>query len=144
NDASRFAATTTIEVADRPWTLRFNSNRDFEAGSSTNLEMLTLISGSLMSLLLFTITRSQTRAQITAVSATRELIHSEKSLRKTLGERKTVEGALLKSKEELLLAHYRFHVAEEASNSFHYDWNLETDTVERKIGRASCRERVRE
>src|SRR5438309_5087662 len=36
NDASRFAATTTIEVADRPWTLHFNSNRDFEAGSSTN------------------------------------------------------------------------------------------------------------
>ena len=131
NDASRFAATTTIEVADRPWTLHFNSNRDFEAGSSTNLEMLTLISGALLSLLLFAITRSQTRAQITAVSATRELIHSEKSLRKTLGERKTVEAALLKSKEELLLAHYRFQVAEEASNSFHYDWNLETNTVER-------------
>src|SRR5437660_11712946 len=99
NSASRFGAMTTIEVADRPWTLHFNSNRDFEAGSSTNLEMLTLISGSLMSLLLFAITRSQTRAQITAVSATRELIHSEKSLRKTLGERKTVEAALRKSKE---------------------------------------------
>ena len=131
DNASRFAAITTIEIADRPWTLRFKTNRNFEAASSANFEMLTLISGALLSLLLFAITRSQTRAQITAVSATRELIHSEKSLRKSLGERKTVEAALRKSKEELLLANYRFHVAEEASNSFHYDWNLETDTVER-------------
>jgi len=131
SNASRFAAITTIEIADRPWTLRFETNRNFEANSSANFEMLTLISGALLSLLLFAITRSQTRAQITAVSATRELIHAEKSLRKSLGERKTVEAALRKSKEELLLANYRFHVAEEASNSFHYDWNLETDTVER-------------
>src|SRR2546426_1985864 len=131
NNASRFAAITTIEIADRPWSLRFKTNRNFEAASSANFEMLTLIGGALLSLLLFAITRSQTRAQITAVSATRELIHSEKSLRKSLGERKTVEAALRKSKEELLLANYRFHVAEEASNSFHYDWNLETDTVER-------------
>ena len=131
NNAARFAATTTIEIADRPWTLRFNTNRNFEANSSANFEMLTLISGAILSLLLFAVTRSQTRAQITAVSATRELIHSEKSLRQSLGERKTVEAALRKSKEGLLLANYRFHVAEEASNSFHYDWNLETDTVER-------------
>src|SRR2546423_7130057 len=59
NNASRFGAMTTIEVADRPWTLHFNSNRDFEAGSSSNLEMLTLIIGALLRLLLIAITRSQ-------------------------------------------------------------------------------------
>ena len=130
-NASGFGATTTIDIADRPWTLHFNTNRNFEAQSSANFELITLVSGALLSLLLFAITRSETRAQITAVSATRELVHSEKSLRQSLGERKTVEAALRKSKEELLLANYRFQVAEEASNSFHYDWNLDTDTVER-------------
>src|SRR5207237_4760802 len=104
-----------------------------EAASSANFEMLTLISGALLSLLLFAITRSQTRAQITAVSATRELIHSEKSLRKSLGERKTVEAALRKSKEEMLLANYRFNVAEAASISFHSDWDVDTDKVERSM-----------
>jgi PAS domain S-box-containing protein len=131
NNSSRFATITAIEISGRLWILRFKTNRNFEADSSADFEMLTLIGGALLSLLLFAITRSQTRAQITAVSATRELIHAEKSLRRSLGERQTVEAALRKSKEELLLANYRFHVAEEASNSFHYDWNLETDTVDR-------------
>src|SRR5437660_10281458 len=58
NSASQFAAITTIEIADRPWTLRFKTNRNFEADSSANLEMLTLIGGALLSLLLFAITRS--------------------------------------------------------------------------------------
>src|SRR5260370_36810003 len=66
-----------------------------------------------------------------AVSAPRELRHSERSLRRSMGESEVAEVALRKSKDELLLANYRFQGAEEASNSCSYDWNLETDTVVR-------------
>ena len=131
SEASRFSVTTTLPVAQRSWTLNFRTNRDFEAGSGTNLAMPTFLSGVMLSVLLFAITRSQTRARTMAVSATRELRHSERSLRRSLGEREVAEVALRKSKDELLLANYRFQVAEEASNSFSYDWNLETDTVVR-------------
>ncbi len=129
--ASRFDTTTAIPVAQRLWTLNFNSNSDFETDSATNFATLTLLSGGLLSLLLFAVTRSQARAQGAAVSATRELRYSDKNLRRSLGERDLAQAALRKSKEELLLANYRFQVAEEASKSFSYDWNLEADTVVR-------------
>src|SRR5207249_4855207 len=54
-----------------------------------------------------------------------------KRLWKSLRERKEAEAALVESKEKLLLANYRFRVAEEASRSFNYDWNLQSDTVVR-------------
>jgi len=120
--ASRFGTTATIPVADGPWTLHFTTNNDFEAGSATNLATFTLLGGGVLSLVLFAVTRSQTRARQVAVSAARELKHSENSLRKSLAEQKQTE-------EILRLANHRFRVAEEAAKSFHYDWNLETDTV---------------
>lgn len=128
---SRFGTTMTIPLADSPWTLSFNTNSDFDAGSETNFATLTLLVGGVLSLVLFSITRSQTRAQGAAVSAKRELRHSEKSLRKSLGEQEHAEEELRKSEEKVRLANYRFRVAEEASKSFNYDWNLETDTVVR-------------
>src|SRR5262249_36501504 len=128
---SRFNTTTTIPVADGRWSLRFKTNNDFEAGSATNLGTVALLIGGLLSLLLFLITRSQTRARNLALSAARELRHSEASLRKSLEEQKQTENALRNSEEILRLANYRFRVAEEASKSFHYDWNLKADTVVR-------------
>jgi PAS domain S-box-containing protein len=128
---SRFGMTTTIPVTDGPWSLHFTSNNDFEAGSATNLATSTLFGGGLLSLVLFVVTRSQTRAQHVAVSAARELKRSEDSLRKSLEEQTQTEAALRKSEEILRLANHRFRVAEEASKSFHYDWNLEADTVVR-------------
>ena len=129
--ASRFGTTTTIPVADRPWSLQFKTNSDFEAGSATNFATFTLLGGGLLSLVLFAVTRSQTRAQQIAVSAARELKHSENSLRKSLAEQNQTAAALRQSEEILRLANHRFRVAEEASRSFHYDWNLEADTVVR-------------
>ena len=129
DEASRFAAITTLSVADRLWILRFKTNHDFEADSATNFAILTLLSGGFLSLLLFVLTSSQTRARVVAVSAERELRHSEKSLRKSRGKQEHAEEELRKSEEKLRLANYRFRVAEEASKSFNYDWNLETDTV---------------
>jgi PAS domain S-box-containing protein len=130
-NGSRFGSTTQIRVADSQWSLKFNTSQGFEEGSATNFATLTLLGGGLLSVLLFAITRSQTRAHARAVNAARELKHSEKSLRRSLRERETTEEALRRSKADLLLANYRFQVAEEASKSFHYDWNLETDTVVR-------------
>jgi PAS domain S-box-containing protein len=130
-NGSRFGSTTTIRVADGLWSLKFNSNQGFEEGSATNFATLTLLGGTILSVLLFAITRSQTRSHARAVNAARELKHSEKSLRLSLRERERTEEALRRSKADLLLANYRFQVAEEASKSFHYDWNLETDTVVR-------------
>ena len=134
NDAmstSRFSTTANIPVADGPWTLHFTSNNDFEAGSATNFATFTLLGGGILSLVLFAVTRSQTRAHRVAVNAARELKHSENSLRKSLEEQTQAEAALRKSEEVLRLANHRFRVAEEASKSFHYDWNLEADTVVR-------------
>ena len=128
---SRFRSTTTIPLADRPLTLSFNTNSDFEAESATNFTTAALLGGVILSLVLFSITRSQTRAQVVAVSARRDLRHSEKSLRKSIGEQEHAEEELRKSEEKLRLANYRFRVGEEASKSFNYDWNLETDTVVR-------------
>ena len=127
----RFGTTTTIPVADGPWSLHFTSNNDFEAGSATNFATFTLLGGGILSLVLFAVARSQTQAHDVAVSAARELKHSENSLRKSLEEQKQTEAALRKSEEILRLANHRFRVAEEASKSFHYDWNLEADTVVR-------------
>src|SRR6266550_9133855 len=129
--ASRFGTNTTIPVAGGPWSLQFASNSDFETGSATSFATFTLLGGGLLSLVLFQVTRSQTRAQNVAVSAARELKHSENSLRKSLEEQKQTAAALRESEEILRLANYRFRVAEAAANSFHYDWNLETDTVVR-------------
>jgi len=129
--ASRFGSSTTIPVADSPWTLHFTTNSDFEAGSATNFSTFTLLGGGLLSLILFLVTRSQTRAQTEALSAARELKHSENSLRKSLEEQKQTAAALRESEEILRLANYRFRVAEAAAKSFHYDWNLELDKVVR-------------
>src|SRR6267143_3934346 len=129
--ASRFGSSTTIPVADSPWTLHFTTNSDFEAGSATNFSTFTLLGGGLLSLILFLVTRSQTRAQNEALSAARELKHSENSLRKSLEEQKQTAAALLESEEILRLANYRYRVAEAAAKSFHYDWNLELDKVVR-------------
>src|SRR6266581_1646991 len=127
----RFRAITTIDVSGRPWTLEFSSAPDFEAQSASMFSTLTLLAGGFLSFVLYAITWSQTRAQSRAERALRELRATEKSLRKSLKDRKQAEAALLESKEKLLLANYRFRVAEEASKSFNYDWNLETDTVVR-------------
>jgi len=129
DESPAFQTRTTIGVAARPWTLEFSSTPEFEAVSARMFATIILLIGGFLSFVLYAITRSQTRAQHTAETALRELRFSDRTLRQSLKERKEAEAALLRSREELLLANYRFRVAEEASNSFNYDWNLETDTV---------------
>lgn len=127
--SDRFMAQTATRIAERPWALSFTSGTEFDSAWPVNFALMTLVGGGLLSLLLFSITTSQTRARVVAERAARELKQSEKSLRKSLTEQEQAEAALRQSEEVLRLANYRFRVAEEASKSFHYDWNLETDTV---------------
>ncbi len=127
----RYTSQELITIDERPWTLRFKSNPQFDSGSPLTLGLLTLLGGGLLSILLFTLTTAQTRARVLGERALRELKQRERSLRKSFDNQKQAETAVRKSEEELRVANYRFRVAEEASKSFHYDWNLETDSVVR-------------
>src|SRR5207245_4926379 len=104
NEVPRFRGTTTIDVSGRSWTLEFSSTPDFEAVSDRMFSTLTLLIGGFLSFVLYAITWSQTRTQTRAERALRELRATEKSLRKSLRERKEAEAALVESKEKLLLA----------------------------------------
>src|SRR5262249_40600405 len=118
---SPFTSQTTIDIDERPWTLKFKSSPQFGSGSPLALALLTLLGGGLLSVLLFTVTTAQVRARVLGERALRELKQRERSLRKSLDEQRQAEGAVRKSEEELRVANYRFRVAEEASKSFHYD-----------------------
>lgn len=128
---ARYNSISTVDIAERPWTITFNSSPEFDSASPLNFAFLTLLGGGLLSLLLFGITTAQARSHVVAERALRELKQTEKSLRKSVAEQSQAEAALRLSEEDLRLANYRFRVAEEASKSFHYDWNLEADTVVR-------------
>jgi PAS domain S-box-containing protein len=97
--SSKFASLSTINVAGRPWTISYQSGPEFDAGSPLSLALMTLLGGGLISLLLFVITTSQTRARAIAERAVRELKQSEKSLRQSLHDKTTAESALRKSEE---------------------------------------------
>ena len=85
NSASRLRAATTVDVAGRTWSLAFAARPEFY--SSTRGFYETVIGGLLVSLVLFTVTRSQGRARAAAESAASELRLSESRLRKTLNDR---------------------------------------------------------
>jgi len=127
----QFTSQTMTAVAGRPWMLTFKSSPQFDSASPLSFALLTLLGGGLLSLVLFTITTAQARARVVTERALMGLKQRERSSRKSLEDQKQAEMALRKSEEELRLANYRFRVAEEASKSFHYDWNLQTDTVVR-------------
>src|SRR5437870_5763768 len=110
-EVSRFRGTNTIYVSGKSWTLEFSSTPDFEAVSARMFSTLTLLIGGFLSYVLYAITWSQTRTQTRSDHGLRELRATEKSLRKSLRERKEAEAALVESKEKLLLANYRFRVA---------------------------------
>jgi PAS domain S-box-containing protein len=97
-ETGRFSQSTTIDVADRSWTLAFMSSPDF--GSSSWFYIYsTAASGLLVSLVLFGLTRTQARARTAAELAAIELTESEATIRSTLSEREKAEAALMESQE---------------------------------------------
>jgi signal transduction histidine kinase/ActR/RegA family two-component response regulator len=60
---SRLTARGTVEIAGRPWTLVFTPTRAFGAGSRSALVPIVALSGLLVSLMLFGLSRAQAVAQ---------------------------------------------------------------------------------
>jgi len=95
----RFAATNTLEVASRPWTISYASRPGFDVTFSQSWVPYTLAAGTLISLLFFAVTRSQTRARAKAERTEAEVRASEAKVRKTLAERELAERAVKESEE---------------------------------------------
>jgi signal transduction histidine kinase len=80
--APRFAATNSIIVAGRPWTLAFASNPN-----NVNPAPITLLCGLIVSGMLWGITKSQSRAREAAERHTAELQKSEAALEQRVVDR---------------------------------------------------------
>ena len=77
----RFEAVDTIEVAGRPWTLRFVPGPAFAEGAGVDLTPFILAGGLLTSLALFAVTRAQVRARTSAEELAADLQRSQAALR---------------------------------------------------------------
>ncbi|HEY9877720.1 MAG TPA: CHASE domain-containing protein [Leptolyngbyaceae cyanobacterium] len=76
----QFRAVTRMEVGGRPWTLVFTSRPALEQASENQRVPLIAIAGTVISLILFVLTRSQTEAQIAVERSMVELRESEEAL----------------------------------------------------------------
>lgn len=81
NRSARFRAQTTMDVVGQPWTMVFTSQPELEQSSEQRLIPLIILGGSLISLLLWLITRSQVMARLAAEQAAADLQQSELALR---------------------------------------------------------------
>ena len=79
-DVGRLTEVRQIEVAHRPWTIVFKSTAAFERFSSRDLVPFIFTIGSLVSVLLFLITRSQSRGRSRIEQTAWELQQSQKAL----------------------------------------------------------------
>jgi PAS domain S-box-containing protein len=70
----------TMDVAGRTWGLRFTTRPQFERASSRQLALFTFVGGTVISLLLFAVTRAQSRAHAAAEAAAEELRASQAAL----------------------------------------------------------------
>lgn len=77
----QFSLTSTLQMADRTWSLEFSTRPEFAAQASSNLAPITLAGGTAISLLLFGITLSQARARTLAEKHAAALRASEDEFR---------------------------------------------------------------
>lgn len=95
----RFIQETTIDVAGRPWTLRFQSQPAFERLSDRSRVVWIFALGTLLSLFLFLITREEVRARAVAETAAAALYVSESRFR-TLVEQSPLSTQIFASNGE--------------------------------------------
>lgn len=95
--AKQLKGASTVDVAGRPWFLVFTARPEFYS-SSWGVDF-TVLSGLLVSLVLFVLTRSQVMARAAAERSAGELRVSERKVRKTLSDRERAEEALRESEE---------------------------------------------
>ena len=99
NYQPRFAAFTNMNVAGRPWTIKYSSRPAFDLAYSKSGVPYSLAAGILISFLFFSVTRSQTRARAKAERSEAEVRESETTMRKILEERERAEAAVKESEE---------------------------------------------
>ncbi|HEX2271042.1 MAG TPA: ATP-binding protein [Pyrinomonadaceae bacterium] len=104
---ARFRISVAQDVAGRQWTVAFATKPSFEANSSRPYLKYTLISGILLSVLFFGVSRAQVMARMSAERAAAELKESESTVRKTLAEREKAEHALREADHRALLEYER-------------------------------------
>ena len=95
----RYTASTTVDVANRTWTISFASRPEFVSAANRTAVYYTATGGLFIGLLLFGLTRSQVKARTAAERAAAELSVSEGKVRKTLSDRERAEAALRESEE---------------------------------------------
>lgn len=83
----RFTAIRHIPVAGRTWTLVYTNNQQFDDESAINFSILIFAGGLLISLLFFTLSRSQYIARKNAEINSLKLRQSQLELQKALGHR---------------------------------------------------------
>src|SRR2546421_8772536 len=99
NYQPRFAAFTNMNVAGRPWMIKYSSRPAFDLAYSKSGVPYSLAAGILISFLFFGVTRSQTRARAKAERSETEVRESEAMMRKILEERERAEVAVKESEE---------------------------------------------
>jgi signal transduction histidine kinase/CHASE1-domain containing sensor protein/CheY-like chemotaxis protein len=77
---ARFTKVDTIPVAGRTWTISYAIKPSFERGSNGPLLKFTIVTGVLLSLLFFAVTRAEVRARSRAERAAEELRRSEAAI----------------------------------------------------------------
>lgn len=110
NEISSDAAFTDrqqLEFAGRTWTFIYATKPSFEEHSSRSLLKYTFITGALLSLLFYAVTRAEIRARAHAEGAAADLAKSETTIRNTLSERERAEQALRETTEALRKADQR-------------------------------------
>jgi PAS domain S-box-containing protein len=95
----RFVATTRLDVAGRPWTIAYASRPGFNLSYVRSWVPYTFLAGTLLSVLFFVVTRSQTRARDKAERSEAEMRESEARVRQTLVERQRAEDAVREGEE---------------------------------------------
>jgi PAS domain S-box-containing protein len=95
----RFTTINRVDVAGRTWTIGFASRPSFAFTSNKFSLFLTVVCGSLITLLLFGLTHSQVDARAAAEASAADLRSSEAQVRKTLTDRERAEEALRESEE---------------------------------------------
>jgi signal transduction histidine kinase/CHASE1-domain containing sensor protein/ActR/RegA family two-component response regulator len=76
----RFTTTNKLEVPGRIWTLSYAVKPSFERGSGRPLLKYTIITGVLLSLLFFAVTRAEVRARTRAEESAEEVSESEAAI----------------------------------------------------------------